>query len=328
MDYRTLRYILTVAEEQNISKAAQRLYISQPSLSHCILKQERLLGVTLFDRAKQPLQLTYAGQRYVEAARQILSTKEELEKEMEDIANTKKGRIMLGVTRPRSAYLLPLILPRFKVLYPNVELVLLEENASYLESLLITGKADIAILVEPVQSEHLAYVHFYDEEILLCLPENHLMTEKFAQEGVDLKLLKEESFILYKVGQRVRKVSDQLFAEAGFKPKIILESQVAETIMGLVGVNMGCAFLPKSVFKYCGISGGSIAFTLGHPPVHSSFTFAWRKDRYISWAAQEFIKEARDFIEGENRLELEIRKHTDSEVRFYARNLKKDFRPE
>ena len=290
MDYRTLRYIITVAEEQNISKAAQKLYLSQPSLSHCLLKQERSLGVRLFDRSKHPLQLTYAGERYVDAARQILNIKERLEKEMEDVANTKKGRINLGVTRPRSAYLLPHILPRYKELYPNVEIVLTEEMASVLESLLLTGKMELAILMMPIENEYLSYRHICDEEILLCVPPQHKIVDTYKEKGVDLRLLETEPFILYKTGQRVRKASDSLFAVAGFKPHILLETQTAETIYNLVAAGMGCAFLPKSVVQYSVFSPRPICFSLGKSAAFSSFAFAWHKETYLGWIAQEFMR--------------------------------------
>lgn len=90
MDYRTLRYILAAAQERNISKAAQRLFISRPALSHYILKQEREPGVALFNRGTHPLRPTCAGENYVRAARQILHIREQLEKEKKDIAGTKK----------------------------------------------------------------------------------------------------------------------------------------------------------------------------------------------------------------------------------------------
>ncbi len=297
MDYRTLRYIITVAEEGNISKAAQKLYLSQPSLSHCILKQEHKLGVTLFDRTRQPLQLTYAGERYIEAARKILDAREQLEKEMEDIANTKKGRVTIGVTGTFSAYLLPRVIHRFRTRYPNVNIALLEETLSRLESLLVAGKAEIAILMMPVQSEHLACEPLCDEEILLCLPEGHPLVERFRIDGVDLSLMKEESFALYRKGMRVRKISDALFAGAGMIPRTLLESQTVETLLNFVSAGMACAFLPKTVMTYAGISLGTACFSLGSPPVSSSFAFAWRRDSYVSWAAQEFMKTTREVLD-------------------------------
>ena len=329
MDYRTLRYIITVAEEGSISKAAQKLYLSQPSLSHCILKQERQLGITLFDRARQPLQLTYAGERYIEAARKILDFREQLEKEMEDIANTKKGRVVVGVTGTHSAYLLPRVIPRFRSRWPDVDVVLVEETLSQLEALLVAGRAEIAILMMPVQNEHLTCSHLYDEEILLCLPEGHPAIERFVGDGVDLDLLRDEPFVLYRKGMRVRKISDALFAEAGFAPRIILESQTVETLLNLVSTRVGCAFLPKTVVQFPGTVSGAACFTIGNPPVSSGFAFAWRRDSYVSWAAQEFMKLTRETIGEELPHDnTPDARRLPSRPAIYVTALKNPFRPE
>lgn len=296
MDYRTLRYILAAAQEQNISKAAQKLFISQPSLSHYILKQERELGVSLFNRGAHPLKLTYAGEVYVRAARQILHIKEQLENQMRDIAETKKGRLSIGITKPRSAYLLPQLLPEFHRLYPNVEIALVEENVSALEGALISEQIEIAILLSPIEDELFSHQHLFEEEILLCLPEGHRLVDAFKEGGVNLNQLKDEPFILYQHGQRVRKATDAFFAENAFKPVIFLESQIAETILGLVSVGMGCALIPKGVLAYSGLRGAIHGFMLGDPPISSQFSFAWRRNAPLGWVAREFMSVARGIL--------------------------------
>lgn len=328
MDYRTLRYILAVAQERSISRAAQTLHISQPSLSHCILKQERQLGVSLFDRGTHPLQLTYAGENYVRAAREILHIKDQLEKEMKGIAETKKGRLAIGMTKPRSAYLLPQVLPYFCNLYPNVEISLCEENVSTLESLLIAEKVEVAILLSPIENELFAHRLLFEEEILLCLPEGHHLIEEFQNNGADLRPLKNEPFILYPRGQRVRRATDLLFSKNSFTPRTILESQIAETILGLVAVGMGCAFIPKSVLKYSGIHPKPFGFTLGTPPISSTFEFAWKRSSSLSWVAQEFMKATQYILEQEAMEGDGDVQDSSGEKRIFHFSLKKAFRPE
>jgi DNA-binding transcriptional LysR family regulator len=294
MDYRTLYYIITVAEEGNISKAAQKLHLSQPSLSHCILKKEREMGVVFFDRTRQPLQLTYAGERYIAAAQEILNVKEQLEKEMEDIANATRGRLSVGLTKAHSAYLLPRVIPRFRTFYPGFEIVLTEGNISSLEATLVSDKAEIALLVMPVQTEHLLCECLYDEKILLCLPEEHPLVDRYEKDNVDIALLKNEPLILYKKGMKIRKISDALFAEAGIHPRSVVESQTAETIFNLVSASVGCAFLPESIVRYSDNSKRMKCFTVGNPPVAFTVAFAWKRGNYISRAAQVFMKTARE----------------------------------
>lgn len=289
MEQRTLRYIVMVAEEGSISKAAQTLRISQPSLSHCIMKQESDLGVALFDRSKKPLRLTYAGECYMRAARQILSIRQQLEYDMQSIAHHRSGRMSIGITKPRSTYLLPRLLPLFLKQHPNVEVNLAEKNVSELELLLLNEEIEFAILLAPVDNEHFTYQHIFKEEIALCMQPNHPLIETFLENGLDLALLCNEPFVMYKTGQRLRNAANLFCMKNGFKPNVILESQLAETILRLVSAGLGCAFVPKSVLEYSGIIPKPVGFVLQDPEVTSNFVFAWKKNRNLSWMAQEFM---------------------------------------
>ncbi|MDL2264108.1 LysR family transcriptional regulator [Synergistaceae bacterium OttesenSCG-928-I11] len=296
MDYRTMMYILVVCEEGNISKAAHRLHISQPSLSHCILKQERLLGVALFDRSKHPLRLTYAGEAYVRGAQQILHIRGEMEKELRNIAENRRGRIAIGITKTRAANLLPNVLPHFWKLYPNIEVELFEENILTLESLLLTDKVDAGILFLPISSEHLIYQHIYDENIYLCLPPGHPAIDPFEKTGVDLDVLQGEPFILHKPDQRLRQMSDLYFAKNGFKPNVVLESQVPEAILGFVSSGIGCALVPAGVFKQTGMVPKPAGFPLESSDLSLSFVFAWKRGATLRWVAEEFMRVTTDIL--------------------------------
>ncbi|WP_181995657.1 LysR family transcriptional regulator [Clostridium sp. AM58-1XD] len=114
MDFKQLFYIVKVAECQNITKAAKALFVSQPSLSQFISKAEEELGVKIFDRSTNPLTLTYAGRKYIEAARKILDINDNVKKELQDIAGYQKGLINLGIPKERGSYMLPGLMKEFK----------------------------------------------------------------------------------------------------------------------------------------------------------------------------------------------------------------------
>lgn len=99
MEFRQLLYVCKVAEEQSFSKAAKKLHIAQPSLSQQIAKLEKELGVSLFDRSKSRIKLTYAGENFFEKATKILDMTEQLKKEMTDVTDLKKGRLIIGRCR-------------------------------------------------------------------------------------------------------------------------------------------------------------------------------------------------------------------------------------
>ena len=131
MDYKQYDYILTVAEEKSISKAAKKLFISQPSLSQYINRIEKHLGVNLFDRSTTPLELTYEGELFIETALKIKQLNEQLKKKFDDITELKSGRLNIGLTPSKANNPLPIILPCFKKNYPNIELIITEASSSY-----------------------------------------------------------------------------------------------------------------------------------------------------------------------------------------------------
>ena len=121
MDFRELSYITAIAKYQNITKAAEALYISQPGLSKFLSGLEEELGLRLFDRADRKYIPTYAGQRYLEYAHTILDTKASLDSELSDIIKRDIGVLNIGLPNMRCAYVLPKTLPEFNTKYPNVK---------------------------------------------------------------------------------------------------------------------------------------------------------------------------------------------------------------
>ncbi|MEN6314888.1 MAG: LysR family transcriptional regulator, partial [Clostridiaceae bacterium] len=157
MDFRQLHYMLKVAEEKSFSKAAKKLYISQPSLSQYISNVEQQLGVRLFDRTTNPLTLTYAGELYEETAKNILYLKDQLLSQMDDIANLQRGHITIGISPFRSTYFLPTILPLFKKNYPGIDVSLAEGTMAELLELAINGATDFSIMTLPIPGELMSY---------------------------------------------------------------------------------------------------------------------------------------------------------------------------
>ena len=121
MELRQFTYVDMVAACGSFTKAAAKLFISQPALSNYIGKVEEELGVKLFDRSSTPLTLTYAGEQYLKRARVILGQIHEMDKEIRDITQNMKGKIRLGFPSERIIYMLPLLLAPFKGKYPGID---------------------------------------------------------------------------------------------------------------------------------------------------------------------------------------------------------------
>jgi DNA-binding transcriptional LysR family regulator len=302
MDFRQLQYMLKVAEEKSFSKAAQKLYIAQPSLSQYIQKLEQQLGVQLFDRSTTPLRLTYAGELYVETAKQILDLKDQLLQQMEDIANMQKGRLAIGLSAFRSTYIMPKVLPVFHKKFPGIEVVLLEGTSPELEALAAKGATDITITTLPVQEDLFSYEPILSEEILVAVPLNHPLGKKKDSElhnhrlQINLRCLKDEPFILLKQDQKLHQIAASLCRQAGFKPKIILESESIEAVHAFVTSGMGVSFIPDTIALFSKISQHPLYFSIEGLTSSRTMAAAYRKDRYLSRAANEFIDVMKDIL--------------------------------
>lgn len=298
MDFRQLQYMLKVAEERSFSKAAQKLYIAQPSLSQFIQKLEQQLGVELFDRSSTPLKLTYAGELYVETAKRILDLNDQLSQQMEDAANSKKGRLTIGLSPFRSAYVLPKILPLFQERFPGIEIALIEGTSTELEELALKGAADICIMALPIEDKLFSYEPILTEEILIVLPPNHALHNKSNIEfsnksyhpSLNLKLLSEESFIMLKQNQKLRQIAVNLCKLAGFKPKVVLESKSIETVHALALAGIGITFIPDTLTWSLHKQDYQMYYSIEELNARRTLVAAYRKGRYLSVAAREFIE--------------------------------------
>jgi DNA-binding transcriptional LysR family regulator len=304
MDFRQLQYMLKVAEERSFSKAAQKLYIAQPSLSQYIQNLESQLGVQLFDRTTVPLRLTYAGELYIETAKKILDLQYQLSQQMEDIANLKKGRLTIGLSPFRSTYIMPKILPLFHERFPGIEVILLEGTSSELEELALKGSTDISIMTLPIEDKFFHYESVLIEEILVAVPSRHPFDEiaKFTPAGtnlhpaISLSELKDEPFIMLKQDQKLHLIAASLCKQAGFKPRIVLESESIEAAHALAAAGMGITFVPDTLTSFRTISQSPLYFSIADETPKREMVVAYRKGRYLSKAANEFIAIMKDIL--------------------------------
>jgi DNA-binding transcriptional LysR family regulator len=296
MDFRELQYILRVAEERSFSKAAQKLYIAQPSLSQYIQKLEQQLGVQLFDRSITPLRLTYAGELYIETAKKILDLKDQLSKQMEDIADFKKGRLIIGLSSFRTTYIIPMVLPLFKESFPSIEVVLLEGTSSETESMAIKGATDISIMTLPLDESIFSYEVVLTEEILAAVPPNHPRFSKYEGGKINLYELRDEPFILLKQNQKLHQIAMNLCKQAGFKPNVVLESESIEAAHALTTAGMGVTFVPDTLAYYPRLTKQPLYFSIDEFMPSRQLVIGYRKERYLSKAASEFINIAKDVL--------------------------------
>ncbi|MCD1260293.1 LysR family transcriptional regulator [Paenibacillus athensensis] len=286
MELRQLAYAIQIAAERNFSRAAEKLHIAQPSLSQQLSKLEKEIGVLLFQRSTNSVELTHAGSLFVEKAQSILDMVEQLKKEMEDISQMKKGRLVVGSMPITGSTILPFVVPAFQAAYPEIEISLVEETSANLERLTSSGQTDVSLLSLPLFEDSLVYETLLEEEIVLAVPPAHPLATRTSP--VDLAELGHERFIALKKGQGFRKLTLELCQQAGITPEIVFESSNMETVQSLVAAGMGIAFVPYLISRRSFSELAPVHVPLQGRPVRK-LVIASRRGRYISKAAEAFI---------------------------------------
>lgn len=247
-------YVLCLAESENITRAAEKLFISQPALSRYIRNVEEILGCRLFEKEGKRSVLTYAGECFVKYARTIKNTEELMAHELANCAANKTGRIRFGLPVLRSSYLLPKIVPEFMRAYPGVELELYEKHADTLTELWESNKLDFMVsnfVPSDFSTRHMIIKN--DRMLIAMSPDNPLAAladkpqpgEHYGQ--IDLALLKDESFILQHPDQRTRQLADVICADAGFEPKSLLLVRSVEASLRMARDGCGICFCGESM---------------------------------------------------------------------------------
>ena len=277
MNFLHLKYFLLVAEELNITRAAERLYISQQSLSNHISNMEKELNVKLFTRSPK-LSLTYAGDLLVETATQILDLHSQFLAKVGDINRHYMGVLRLGISHTCGLALLPDILPQ---------------------------------CFQPIMMEAVEVVPLTEEPLMLVVPKAFMeqlfgdraqeVREQFAS-GADIDCFQHMPFILIKRGNRTRGTVDQYFSRHFFKPKLILETENTITTLAMAEAGVGITICPELFLRTIHVTASQSStdqldfFPLTDPSTICKLVVGYRRDRYLSHFGERFIQLTQDAL--------------------------------
>jgi DNA-binding transcriptional LysR family regulator len=248
MELRHLRYFIAVADELSFSRAAKRLQIAQPPLSQQIQALEAQLKVQLFNRDKRPIQLTKAGQAFLEEARPTLANLEQAIRKTQRIYQGELNYLTVGFTSSMANDVLPNILRTFWQRYPEIDLILREASSGSQIQELRDRQTDIIFVYQTpalTEAKDLEVTLLSEETLVAVLPQHHPLTAKSTISLIDLE---HEEFVM-PLRPVVSGLSEQIYAlcdQAGFVPKVAQEAIFMMTILGLVAGEMGISILPSS----------------------------------------------------------------------------------
>ncbi|MDO4266828.1 MAG: LysR family transcriptional regulator [Eubacteriales bacterium] len=302
MDLRQLEYIIAIEQEQSISQAAKKLFLTQSALNQQLLKLEKELGTPLFERRKHSMIPTFAGRVYLNTAHQMLDMKQQTYKIIHDISNEASGEIPIAYTPEAGSVMFSHIYPPFHALYPNITFKIFEARVKKMEDLILQREAHFAFIAyyEPSKRPELDYLDMSAEKMILGLPATHPLAHLAGDKSwetfppIDLTLLKDDAFILLSRETRMRDMIDLSFAHAGFHPKVLFESISTRTVINMVEHQIGPAFFPQS---YVNPEASMVYFTVA-PFFKWMRGVAFLKGCYLTKPEKYFIALAADFHHG------------------------------
>ncbi len=302
MDMKLITYILTIAQEGGITKAANKLFITQSALDQQLLKLEGELGVQLFYRQRGNLGLTPAGEVYVDYARRILSLQQEAYRKIHDLADQKRGTLSLAFAPERGMEMFANVYPQFYALYPEMNVLPQELNVKRQIELLLRDELDLGFLTMKEPSlPALVCRTLLTEEFVLITPLDHPLAKKAAPKGeplatVDFASLEHVTFCLMSRTSTQREMLDPLFAAHNFRPNIFLETASNRTNVAMVQNGMCCSIVP---YYYAKDNPNIACFRLSCHPTWN-LVACHRRNRYLPMAAEDFVELARRYFEGES----------------------------
>ncbi len=334
MNFLSIKYFLTLARERNFTRAAEKLYITQQTLSAHIAALEKETGGPLFLR-RVPLELTGGGEVFYRYALVFEENERELEKELALTRGAMAGTLRIGIALARGRLLLPPIIHRYREKYPQIRIRLSEDSNDVLAGRLEDRELDLVIARFDGPVAGLKQIPFYEEKIILlgeerflekCLGEKKEEALKAAESGREdwLSLFRSCPVLLNGkrdiIGSSVR----ALYKNAGFEPYISVESENVETLLELCALGEGLFFCAENLAKRFLTKENLKKVRLLHfkgGPVYP-ISFAVRKQNPLSPMTDSFIETAKEeYEEKRQREERETRGERNSPPSFRGKDM-------
>jgi LysR family transcriptional regulator, hydrogen peroxide-inducible genes activator len=290
MELQQLRYVIAVADAGNFTRAAEKSFVTQPSLSQQILNLEAELGHKLFHRLGRKAVPTEAGQAFLDQARRILLDVENATRQIRDDPSFGR-RIVVGAIPTLAPYLLPVVLERCRKELPNLDVHLREDFRAPLCKAVTDGELDLALVSLPVKEPQLSVEPLFSEPLLLVVAREHPLSRKAEIVGTDLA---EETFVLLGHSSTLASQIQRFCGEHNFEPKIAYRCTQIKTVKSLVELGLGISILPQ-VAKSREDTGLTYRRLSGRAPIRE-IAVVRHLQRYQSRGAESFLALMKDAL--------------------------------
>jgi DNA-binding transcriptional LysR family regulator len=286
LDLVSLLVFQTVAREHSFSRAAEKLYRTQPAVSISIRKLEEWVGQPLFVRGSGARMLTDAGLLLLEYADRMLNLREEIRKGMNDLKGLERGQLALGVNESSIHALLP-ALDRYRQIHPRIHIKVHRVFSRDVPREVLSHHLDIGVISYLPEDRDLAAVEFHRDSLVLVVWPGHRLAKR---KDVDIKDLGEETFVAHIVESPYRQRVIQMFARHRVPLQMDVEMPTLESIKMLVEMKKGVAIVPRMCVESEVARGGLCALRIRQMRVVRRLYLVYRRDRPLTAAAQELIE--------------------------------------
>lgn len=295
MDIKQLTYFLGIAEEGNITKAAEKLHIAQPHLSNQLKLIEDELGVKLLERSTRKIKLTNAGEMLLHRAKQVLELMDTTIKELKDFNEGLQGTLSIGTISSAGDILLPNVIYNFHQQYPGINFHIRECNTHEILELLNTGVIEVGIIRTPLNSELYESILLSNEPMIAIASEKLFWSDN--PKCINMKELAGKPLLVH---CRYENMIVEACEQSGFEPRILGKIEDTRSILLWANTGMGVAIVPKDWIGL--ISSANLKYVeIKEPSLITRTAVVWKKSKYISSAAKHFLENCKLFINSDDQ---------------------------
>lgn len=290
MDYDQLASFLEVAKLQSFSRAAEKLFRTQPAISAQVRLLEQECGEKLFDRSGKKVLLTPAGEILCRYAEKLLGLQKEALQAIAELNQTPRGKLYIGANEATCLYVLPRTFARFKHLYPLVQISIYRNFSHKILQKVQEGAVDLGIVTLPQTINNMEVISVFRDEVQVVVPKNHPLAKN---RSVTVEQMSQHPLILPKTGH-TRVVIDRLLREYRDHLQISMELASVETIKKFVGAGLGISLISRTYAQPEVTAGLLKLIPLDGQKIYRELGLVYRRDRYLSLPAKVFIDVVRE----------------------------------
>ena len=303
-------YVYAVYEEKSFSKAAQKLYITQPALSTAIKKVEKKIGTPIFDRSTSPIGLTPGGEVYIDAIEKLFALEQNTLNQLNNLNGLLAGKLSVGGTIFFTSFVLPGVLSEFSHRYPQIKIDLQEGTTTQLTDKLVAEELDLLIDNSELDDKNYEKYYYSTERIILAVPKSFPINEELPQYQLTaediragrhsqaefpvlpLPLLKSTPFIFVKEENSIYKRSMKMCSRQNYSPNIIMKPDQVVSAFNMAGRGVGATFIPDGLIVNLPYEV-PLCFYKMNEELAVRYVYLYKKrNKYLTKAMEEFIRVA------------------------------------